>query len=310
MINPIEQLSPRLSLSYALTEKLNVNGNIGRYYQLPAYTVMGYRDSNNVLVNKENQITYIEVDHYVGGFEYNINSYAKTTIEGFYKDYRNYPFLLADSISLANLGGDFGVIGNDAVTSISKGRSYGVEFLLQQKLSKSVYGIVSYTWVRSEFQDKNNEYVPSAWDNKHLLNLTAGKKFAKNWELGAKFRLLGGAPYTPYDVALSSRKDVWDITGQGIPDWDRLNEERFSIAHGLDVRLDKRWFYNKWSLNVYFDIQNLYNFQAEAQPYLDVVRDDNGNPMEDPNDPSRYQTKLIDNTSGTVLPSVGIMLEF
>ncbi len=310
MSDPIEQLSPRLSMSYYLTEKLSLNGNVGRYYQLPAYTVMGFRDNNGVLVNQENDITYIEVDHYVGGIEYNINSYAKTTVEGFYKNYNNYPFLLADSISLANLGGDFGVIGSEAVSSTSSGRSYGVEFLLQQKLSKSVYGIISYTWVRSEFENKDGENVPSAWDNQHLLNLTAGKRFGKDWEFGAKFRFLGGAPYTPYDIALSSRKDVWDVTGQGIPDWDRLNEERFSVAHGLDVRIDKKWYYEKWALNVYLDIQNLYNFQAQAQPFLDVVRDDNGDPMEDPNDPSKYQTRLIENTSGTVLPSVGIMLEF
>ena len=57
-------------------------------------------------------------------------------MEGFYKKYENYPFLLGDSISLANLGGDFGVIGNEPVTSTSEGRSYGIEFLAQKKLNK------------------------------------------------------------------------------------------------------------------------------------------------------------------------------
>ncbi len=34
------------------------------------------------------------------------------------------------------------------------------------------------------------------------LNITAGKKLKKNWEIGAKFRFLGGSPYTPYDIEL------------------------------------------------------------------------------------------------------------
>ena len=158
MSNPLKQLSPRFSLAYALGEKSSLNFNIGQYFQLPAYTVMGYRNNNNDLINKENEITYINNKHLVFGIETNPGNFSKLTVEGFYKKYDNYPFLLKDSISLANLGGDFGVIGNEAVSSTSQGRSYGVEFLAQKKLNKSFYGIMAYTWVRSEFKDKN-QYV-------------------------------------------------------------------------------------------------------------------------------------------------------
>jgi hypothetical protein len=308
--NPIDQISPRFSASLVLTEKLNFNFNIGRYYQLPAYTVMGYRDSLNALVNKNNGLTYIGADHLVGGLEYNPTQYSKITVEGFFKRYRNYPFLLADSISLANLGGDFGVIGNEPVSSSSEGKSYGVELLVQQKLSSSVYGILSYTWVRSEFKDKHGNFIPSAWDNQHILNITAGKKLKKNWEVGLKFRLLGGAPYTPYDVGLSSLMAVWDVTQQGVFDWDQLNAKRNAISHGLDIRVDKKWFFKKWSMNAYLDIQNITNFQSELQPYIDVVKDASGNPIADPANPLAYQTYRIENTTGTVLPSIGLMLEF
>ena len=133
MNNPLKQLSPRFSLAYALGEKTSLNFNVGQYYQLPAYTVMGYRNNNNDLVNKNNEITYITNKHIVLGLETNPGNFSKITLEGFYKLYNNYPFLLGDSISLANLGGDFGVIGNEPVTSTSQGRSYGVEFLAQKK---------------------------------------------------------------------------------------------------------------------------------------------------------------------------------
>ena len=308
--NPLEQLSPRLSGSVKLARELKFNFNVGRYYQLPPYTVLGYRNNNGELVNKDNKIGYISADHFVAGFETNPTSYSKITLEGFYKKYSNYPFILSDSISLANLGGDFGVIGNEPASPFSDGKAYGIELLAQQKLSKSVYGILSVTLVRSLFTDKNGNYVPSSWDSRQIINLTAGKQFANNWEIGIKYRYQGGSPYTPYDLEKTATKAIWDVTQQGVFDWDQLNTLRNPSSHGLDVRVDKKWYFNKWSLNVYLDIQNVLNNKIEQQPYITVVRDSNGNPVEDPNDPSKYLIKTIENVSGTVLPSVGIMIQF
>lgn len=310
MSNPLNQLSPRFSASYSISEKLTANFNSGRYFQLPPYTVLGFRNNLQALVNKENGVTYIQSDHLVGGFEFNPTNYSKISLEGFFKHYKKYPFLLNDSISMANLGGDFGVIGNEAVTSTSKGRSYGIELLMQQKLSTSIYGILSYTFVRSEFQNKNNEYIPSALDNRHLLNITLGKKLYRNWEIGAKFRLLGGAPYTPYNKELSAIKPIWDVTNQGIFDWDKLNQNRNSTFQSLDIRIDKKWFFKKWSLNTYVDVQNVYNYKVNTIPYLDVVKDIDGNPVSDLTKPNSYKLEEIKNDAGTILPSIGIMIEF
>jgi hypothetical protein len=311
MSNPLKQLSPRFSLAYALGEKSSLNFNIGQYFQLPAYTVMGYRNNNNELINKENEITYINNKHLVFGIETNPGNFSKLTLEGFYKKYDNYPFLLKDSISLANLGGDFGVIGNEAVSSTSQGRSYGVEFLAQKKLNKSFYGIMAYTWVRSEFKDKKNTFIPSAWDNQHIISLTGGFKFKKDWELGMKFRFSGGSPYTPYDTLNSSYSYVWDVNSFGVFDYDQLNRVRLKSNHGLDIRIDKKWYWKKVTLNVYLDIQNLYNFQAETPPSLIAVRNTDGSfqTITDSN-PERYNLKYIDNTAGTVLPSIGLQFEF
>jgi hypothetical protein len=309
MFNPLDQLSPRFAASFVFAPKWSVNASIGRFYQLPPYTVLGYRDAGNNLVNKQTGVSYISADHAVLGVEFLPASNTKITVEGFYKRYLNYPFLLRDSVSLANLGSDFGVIGNEPVTSSSEGRSYGVEFLAQQKLFKGFYGIVAYTWVVSEFEDKNGDFKPSAWDNGNIITLTGGKKFKGNWELGVRFRYLGGAPYTPFDKDLSSVRTNWDLRGVGILDYDRLNTERNGAVHQLDLRIDKRFFFNKWSLNVYFDIQNAYNYQAPLSPFIMVQRDENGLPLEDPNDPSRYSTKIVENFSGNVLPSIGLIIE-
>lgn len=309
MSNPLDQLSPRLSAAFTFAPKWSVNGSVGRFFQLPPYTVLGYRDNQNNLINKQNNVGYIRADHAVLGFEYLPMTNTKITIEGFYKDYNNYPFLIRDSLSLANLGSDFGVIGNEPVVSNSEGRSYGIEFLAQQKLYKGFYGIIAYTLVRSEFLDKNGDFKPSAWDNGNIVTLTGGKKFKGDWELGLRFRYLGGAPYTPFDEELSSLRSNWDLRGVGLLDYDLLNTERNGAVHQLDVRLDKRFFFEKWSLNVYLDIQNFYNYQAPLAPFITVVRDAEGQPLVNPNDPTRYQTTQIENFSGTVLPSIGIIIE-
>ena len=58
------------------------------------------------------------------------------------------------------------------------------------------------------------------------------------------------------------------------------------------------------------DIQNVYNFKADLPPSLVQKTDATGTPLTDPHDPSRYLLKFIDTNSGTVLPTIGIMIEF
>ncbi len=312
MSNPLKQLSPRFSLSYSILPDFNFNANVGIYYQLPPYTSMGFQNNQGQFVNKQNDLTYINNKQVVAGFDYNTSFNTQFSIEGFWKQYDNYPFLLNDSISLANQGGDFGVIGAEPVNSSSEGRAYGVEFMAQQKLYKGFYGILAYTYVRSEFTDGTGKYQPSSWDNKHLVSITAGKKFNKNWEIGVKWRLRGGEPYTPYDVEKSSLVQNWQVKGEGIPDYDRLNEKRAEVFHQLDLRVDKKFFFDEWSLNLYLDIENVYINETAGQPYLTVQRDENGDPIIDPDsNPQnpRYKMKRLENVNGNILPSIGVVVD-
>ncbi|MEJ6588455.1 MAG: TonB-dependent receptor [Crocinitomicaceae bacterium] len=308
--NPLDQLSPSFSMSYRLTNSWSISANLARYHQLPSYTILGYRNQMGELANKANEIKYIRADHAVLGAEYLTKWKSRFTLEGFYKNYSRYPFSINDSISLANIGSDFGVVGNEEVNSSSNGRSYGLEFLYQQKLLKGFYAILAYTLVNSEFKDKNDTYVPTAWDSKHIISLTGGKRFKSGWEIGFRWLYSGGSPYTPYDIATSSLKQNWDINGLGIRDYSLLNTRREGNFHQLNIRFDKKWFFDKFSLNFYLDLQNAYAFKANLAPVLLLDTDIDGNPIEDPADPTRYQTKLIDNASGIIQPTLGIVVEF
>jgi hypothetical protein len=311
MLNPLSQLSPRLSFSYILTERISINANTGIYYQLPPYTVLGYRTNENVLINKQNNIQYIRSIHYVAGIEYYSKTNTRLSIEGFYKDYSNYPFILTDSIALANLGADFGVVGNAPANSGAKGKSYGIEFLLQQKLYKGFYGILSVTAFRSFFTNADGDFISSSWDTRIISSLTAGKRFKKNWEVGFRWRLSGGSPFTPIDIVRSSQVAIWNIYGRGLADFSQLNTQRLPLFHQLDVRVDKKIPFKSFILELYIDVQNAYAFKYSQQPYLDVRRDADGNPLIDTNTPlPSYQTYLLENISGTVLPTLGIIIEY
>lgn len=309
MNNMFEQFSPRLSLSYAITDKVNINANTGRYFQLPAYTTLGYKE-NGEFINKNNDLKYIQADHLIAGLDYQPTLNTKFSVEGFYKKYSQYPFSVDKQISIANLGGDFGVIGDEEVTSTSEGRAYGAEFLGRVRSGKGFSMIAAYTWVRSEFKDLNGEYKPSSWDNRHIFTITTTKQFKNNWIAGFKWRYLGGLPYTPYDLDLSATKAYWDTKGLPYIDYNRLNEERLNPFHQLDVRVDKKFFFKKWSLMLYVDIQNLYNFKSKNPDYYTTQTNADGEYIFTDETETKYKLKALENISGTVLPTLGIMFEF
>jgi hypothetical protein len=61
---------------------------------------------------------------------------------------------------------------------------------------------------------------------------------------------------------------------------------------------------------LYVDIQNVLNSKASQPPILIRETDSNSIPVTDPSDPTRYKLKYISGTSGTVLPSLGLIVEF
>jgi hypothetical protein len=317
MSNPLDQLSPRFSMAYNFSDRFSFNFNTGIYYQLPPYTVLGYQEDGE-FVNKRNGIKYIRNNHFVAGLEFNTATNSKITLEGYYKIYDDYPFLLRDSLSLANLGGDFGVIGNEPAVPTSEGRSYGLEVLFQQRPYKGFYGIVAYTLGWSEFKDKEGNFVPSSWDARHIVNLTLGKKIGRSWEVGINWRFQSGLPTTPFapgsDLVLN-----YDRNGNGIPDYNRINSGRQDAVNTLDFRIDKKWFYEKWSLNLYLDVENVFgNAVGDIALVYDQPLDETGMPIGDPIivnpnapiDQQRYLLKELQTSSGTTIPSIGIMVEY
>ncbi|MCF8448318.1 MAG: TonB-dependent receptor [Taibaiella sp.] len=310
--NLLRTLSPRLAASYNLSENLKLNASAGRYFKIPTYTILGFKDNSGNFVNRNAR--YTQCDHLVAGLEFMPGwQGARFTLEGFYKLYNYYPVSVTDSISLANKGGDFGVLGNEAIMATGNGKSYGVEFQFQQKLTKNFFTILSVTIYNSEFTNANGAYVPASWDNGQLISFIGGYKFKRNWELGVKFRYQGGAPYTPYDMQASQNNYL--ALGTGLLDYSQFNTLRLQAFHAMDVRIDKKWNFKKWSFDLYLDLANAYASAQPATPNFTFKRtaDNTGFATTDGNtlkaDGSNGIPLLLNDNSGRVIPTLGFIIE-
>ena len=294
----VSNFSPRLSLSYEFLEDWRISATTGRYFKIAPYTILGFRDSNGILSNKDSD--YTQSEHYVIGLQHYLNPAASVSLEGFYKKYSNYPVSVLDQISLANKGADFEVLGNEDVETIGNGRSYGLEFQYQQKLLNNFYSIFSYTYFFSEFTGFETDiYTPSVWDSRHLISFVGGYKLKKNWEISSRYRFAGQTPYVPtnLDATLASYPEI-------ILDYTRLGEEKLATFSQLDIRVDKKWNYNKYSLNIFFEVQNVLGQSIPRPNEYGLSRDMNGN-LNNP-----LSLSQINQDTSTSIPSIGIVVDF
>lgn len=281
-LNSKVYFSPRLSLSYALTDLTNINFSSGIYHQSPSYIWLEAFESNR-------DLRMIKVNQFVLGFDQRISSDALLKVEAFYKDYDNYPTsTVRPYLVLANTGAgfsgsddNFSSFGLEPLVDAGFGKARGVELSIQKKLSDiPYYGIFSFTYSQADYTSLDGIERPGSYDQNWIINLSGGYKFNEYWEFSSKFRFASGKPYTPYNS---------DGT-QNVADY---NTHRLKSSHSLDVRVDKRWYFAGWTLITYVDIQNIYN-----HPNQNNIRWD-------------PQTMSVDETSSIgILPTIGISAEF
>ena len=303
-----DQLSPRLSLSYQLTEHWSLSGNAGLYYQLPPYTALGFKNNNGLYANKY-ALRYMQVSQGSVGLNWRKGDTFEVSVEGFYKDYDKIPLSVADGIPLACKGNDYGVIGNELLTSTAQGRSYGAELLLKWLIAKKLNLASSFTLFKSEYRtDKESEYIASAWDNRFIFNLRGTYNLPRHWSVGMKVSCIGGAPYTPYDADKSSLVTAWNAQGKPYYDYTRYNEERLPAFTQVDIRIDKTFYLKRCMLGFYIDLQNIAGSklkQADVLMSTGVIKNPDA-----PITEQRYVMKSLKQESGTLLPTLGITFEY
>ncbi len=300
------QLSPRLSLAYALGDAWSVKGSAGIYHQLPPLTALGLRDNDGAWVNRS--LRYMRVKALSAGIDWRLRDRLIVSLEGFRKGYDRIPLSLADGIPLVCKGDDYGTVGAEPLVSTAEGRAYGAELTARWQIPGKINLVGSATLFRSEYRNGQGRYVPSAWDNRYVVNLSGTYDLPRSWSVGARLSWIGGAPYTPYDEAKSSLVSTWDAQGRPYYDYARYNTERLAAFGQLDLRIDKTFYFRRCMLGIYIDLQNVTASRLERPDVLmstGVI----ANPAA-PADEQRYLMKYIGQSSGTLIPTLGVTVEF
>jgi outer membrane receptor protein involved in Fe transport len=263
-VNQYHALSPRLSLSYHIGGGAKISAAYGRHFQSPQYLFLSANPVNKNLKN------YYD-DQLVFGVEKIFGNDVRATAELYYKRYRDIP------VPLKDLSGDPFIYAAGKMVNSGESRSYGIELFIQKKLTKNFSGIISYSLSRSRTKDlRNGSWYDGDYDYRNIFNLIAGYKyemqhlgwyremkeelwyqvlafflpFGDEVEWSAKFRYMGGRPYT---------EPVYH------PEWKKwyndpeaaYNTRRYPDYYRFDIRLDRRFFFGSWSLVTYIDVTNL-----------------------------------------------------
>jgi hypothetical protein len=275
-------VSPRLSFALRLSERLSITGATGIYYQNLPLNFLAQKDANKELRDIVSQ-------HYILGTGYLLTENTKLSLEGYYKDYDNFPldpdqpqFFAADAVSY------YGFFGNyERLLDLGVARSYGIEAIVQKKLVTGIYGLVSLSYSKAEYKALDNAWRDRMFDNRIIGGIEGGFKPNNRWEFSARWIYAGGVPYTPLDLEASRS------INRSVLDGARVNAERYPDYHSLNLRVDRRFLFARTNLIVYFSIWNAYNRKNVSTYYW--------NETEQKQD-VRYQW--------TTLPIFGIEYEF
>lgn len=245
--NDATELSPRLSVTYRITEVTSLTGSYGIYYQnIPWIIAAQKSDFRNLKTPR--------ADHTVLSFNHLLTESTKLTVELYDKEYRDFPM---DPTQPSLFVFDQAVVeqvflNHENLVSAGAARSRGVEVTVQKKMAENIYGLIAGSYYRSSYQGIDGTWYDRVYDNKFNFAIEGGYKPNEKWEFSLRWLYAGGAPYTPFDrqASLATHKGVFDAS--------RINAERLPDFHSLNLRVDKRYYFKSTTLTIYLSIWNAY----------------------------------------------------
>ncbi len=227
------QLQPRLQLRYQYDPSLQLRGAWGKYAQAPLP-----QEVSEEYGNKNISAPYAW--HYVVGFR---KDFRKDTNQGleltnnyFYKNLRN--------LVVPDVRKNYRNAGSGSIA--------GGEIQAKYRMNEWTSQLV-YTLLRSERTIPGFGTGPSEFDQTHNLNLI-GAYNTDRWTFSGRLRFVSGLPFTPINGAtFDADNDVY------VPLAGRIYSQRFDAFRQLDIRIDRKYIYDRWILTAYVDILNVLN---------------------------------------------------
>ncbi len=234
---------PRMTARFSATERMTLKAGAGYFAQPPTPDETDPSFGNPAL--KAEHAVHLSL-----GGEYKPHPWLTLDATGFYKTISNLV-----SRTDAQVVDASGMTRPLTYDNNGRGRVFGLELVARHEFTGKFSGWLAYTLSRSTRRDSGaTEDRLFDYDQTHILAVLGSYLLPRNWQIGARFRLVSGNPITPVVGAVyNASNDRYDAT------YGKVNSSRLPMFHQLDVRVDKRWIYQRWMLNLYLDIQNIYN---------------------------------------------------
>jgi TonB family protein len=242
-------LAPRLTARYALCPGLAIKAGAGLYHQEPTIDESN-EGFGNPLLKAERAI------HYAAGLELQAPAGFSLDTTGFYKDLRAW---VSPTSATRNEDGREIPLRYD---NAGVGRVVGMELTVRRAPIHRLSGWVAYTLSRSERRDSGaTAYRLFQYDQTHILTAVGMWRFGHNWQLSTRFRLVSGNPMTPV------RGAVLDLdAGAYKPTYGAKYSARNPMFAQWDLRIDKKWVFDRFLLDLYLDVQNVTNRANVEEP--------------------------------------------
>lgn len=255
-------LEPRCSFSYHLTEMTSITGSTGLYVQNIPMNLLAQMPGNKKLHS-------LQAVHYILGIEHLLTNDTRLTIEGYKKLYSYFPvdpqqpsLFTIDEIFYR----DGYYMGHAQLTDAGRAESHGLEVMLQKKLARNFYGVISGSYFHARYRDLNGIWRPRVIENRYLATIEGGYKPNNRWEISGRWVYAGGRPYTPCDIEASK------AANRAILDSSRINGARYPAYHSLNIRIDRRFWFQTRNITVYISLWNTYNQQNVARYFWNKVQ--------------------------------------
>lgn len=222
---------PRVGMEWDWSDRTMFTAGWGRHNQYPT-------GGQWVRVFGNPNLDHIRAEHSAVGVRHKVDADWNWKTEAYYK-------------KLSNL-----VINDPVLNYINaaSGKAYGLELLIKKEETDKLSGWFVLNLAKSQRRnDVTGEAFRFAYDQPVNTTLVGNYKLSDAWSFGMKWNYHSGTPYTAIIGTNGTYPD-----GRPIPVYAGVNSGTLPVYHRLDLRLDRNYVFDKWKLNTYFELNNVY----------------------------------------------------
>ncbi len=247
--------SPRVSARFGVNSKIDLTFAAGIYRQPPSIFLLSLTPNNRNLRSQS-------ASHIIGGIDWLASKDLRVRFEAYQKNYENLAVQPISSTQTFVQDGNYFNTGS--------GRSRGLEISVKKALTGFFSGEASYAYINSRRRFADGGFAfPSDFERPHQLTVIGITRFY-GFSVAAKYRLASGLPYT--------RRTAFDafppfqVVAQRIAQESDTNALRLPNFASFDLRVEKRFGFDRWSFSPYIDIFNLTEHNSIVQPNYELFQ--------------------------------------